>query len=134
MTGADGVDVVLLHHREILHQLGRADGKAGHRIAVVAVGSPEFNVHAVDVNHAVRHMDLPDSHLICDHLIFRLQHQGVQIRLLRVPQMRLLKGHDRLSVLRLRLRRQSALSVEEAGLYGDRVIQIPEGDLHIAAS
>ena len=77
MAGADSVDVVLLHHLKILHKLHRTDGKASDRVTVVAVCSMEFHLHTIYVKHSILCMNFPESHLVRNHLILRLQHQCV---------------------------------------------------------
>ena len=47
VAGTDGIYIMLLHHLKILLKLLHTDGKACHRIAVMAVGSPEFHLPAV---------------------------------------------------------------------------------------
>ncbi len=47
VAGTDSIYIMLLHHLKILLKLLHTDGKACHRIAVMAVGSPEFHLPAV---------------------------------------------------------------------------------------
>ena len=86
MAGPDRIDVVLFHYLQIFFDLCKADCKSRHRIAVVAVCSVEFDLHAVQVQHTVLRVDLTDADMIRDHLTRRLQHQRIQIRLLGIPQ------------------------------------------------
>ena len=81
MAGPDRIDVVLFHYLQIFFDLCKADCKSRHRIAVVAVCSVEFDLHAVQVQHTVLRVDLTDADMISDHLTRRLQHQRIQIRL-----------------------------------------------------
>ena len=87
MAGPDRIDVVLFHYLQIFFDLCKSDCKSRHRIAVVAVCSVEFDLHAVQVQHTVLRVDLTDADMISDHLTRRLQHQRIQIRLLGIPQM-----------------------------------------------
>ena len=58
MAGPDRIDVVLFHYLQIFFDLCKADCKSRHRIAVVAVCSVEFDLHAV---HSYNHVTLLDS-------------------------------------------------------------------------
>ena len=88
MAGADRVDVVLLHQREVAHELLLADDRAGHRVAVVPVDAVELDRLAVDLDHIAIHADLADADERGDDLVRGGVHDGVQVRRLGGPQMR----------------------------------------------
>ena len=90
MAGADRIDVMLLHHLEILLHLTQADHKAGDRIAVVAVYTAELDFRSIDQYDSVLYFDLPDSKAVCDDLLAALVYHRVKIRLFRIPQNRTL--------------------------------------------
>ena len=61
MAGADGVDVVLLHHEDVLdHALDR-DGLAAIGIDLVAVHAFDQDALAVDEQVAVLDLDLAEA-------------------------------------------------------------------------
>ena len=90
MAGADGIDVMLLHHLEILLHLIQADHKSGDRIAVMAVYTAEFDFRSVDQHGSILHFDFPDSQAVCDDLSAALVNHRVKEGLFRVPQNRMI--------------------------------------------
>ena len=87
MTGADGIHIMLFHQDQIFFDLVHRDGKTCHRITVVAVGSMEFDFHAVDVEYALFRMDLADSYLFRDGLFPTGKDQLIKVRILCTPKM-----------------------------------------------
>ena len=100
MAGADRIHVVFFHQGQILLDLIQADGKTSHRIAVVAVGSVEFDLHTVDVEHAFFRMDLAYSHLLGDSLLPGGKNQFIEIWILCTPEMSILHRDRNLSFRR----------------------------------
>ena len=86
MAGADGVDVVLLHQRQIAEHLFASDGCAQHGIAVVAIDAAELDVLAVELHHAVFHLDLAQADALGDDLALAVHDQRIQIGILGVPR------------------------------------------------
>ena len=86
VTGADSIEVVLLDHSQIpLHVLNADDG-AGYGIGVMTVDATEFNGVSIQENQVVLDADIPKADSISDDFIRSFQQQGVQVRLLRVPE------------------------------------------------
>ena len=79
VTGANGVDVVLLHQHQILEHLLLAHCAAKDRIAVMAVHAAELDGLAIELHHAVLHMDLPQADVFTDGFAIVAQHQRIQI-------------------------------------------------------
>ncbi len=69
MAGADGVHVVGLHQPQVLMHLFQADGKACHRVAVVAVHPVKLDLLAIEVQHPVPDGHFPDTHALRDHFM-----------------------------------------------------------------
>lgn len=88
MAGADGVDVVPLHEREVQKRLGGGDGKAGEGIAVVPVDPGKAQRLAVQKQAAALDAHLPQAHPLADELAVCSQQKGVERGLLGVPEHR----------------------------------------------
>ena len=95
VAGADRVDVVLFHGHQILPKLRLVWHTARARAEFMTVYALEHNALPVQLHQAVRNLKAAEAHLYGNHLlepslpVAHLQHQLVQIRLLRTPQQRL---------------------------------------------
>ena len=132
MTGTDRVDIMLLHQNQILHNLLLADGKSGHRIAVVTVHTVEFYLLSVEINHISLDMDLADTHMVRNHLMLRLVDDRIQIRLLCVPQMGVFHFHVHLSIHCLLLRHKIAAGIQQPAVH--RHFAVHKFEFHIDGS
>ena len=92
MAGTDRVDVMLLHQPQIAHDLLLRDHRTGHRIRVMPVHAMQRDPLPVHPQHAALGRDLADADMVHNRLAGRLNHDRVQIRGLRTPQMRIV--HD----------------------------------------
>ena len=77
MAGADGIEVVPLHHRKVFHHLFRTDGKAGLRIGIMAVHTMEFDLLPVQVYDLILNPDGSKPHMIRDHFLSRLNDKRI---------------------------------------------------------
>ena len=66
MAGAYGIEIVLLHQRQVLFNLWHTNGKTGFWIGIVAVYTPEFDFLSVEVNHFITDFNGPKSNVIDD--------------------------------------------------------------------
>ena len=128
MAGADGVDVMLFHEEQILHDLLLADDKSGHRVAVMAIYAVELHLLPVDIENISFHMNLPEADVAGDHfpgaVALCLINHRVKVRIFRVPEMRIRHFHMERPVLRPLLCHQITVSVQKAT--GDRNYLIEE--------
>ncbi len=74
-------------------------------------------------------MDLTDAHLFRDHLVLRLQHQGIQIRFFAVPQARISDNEFRISFIHKVSHRLPVLIINRS-LHRDHFIQVFCPDAH----
>ena len=88
MAGADRVDVMLLHQLQIPHDLLLRDHRPGHRIRVMPVHAMQRDPLPVHPQHTALGRDLADADMIHNRLAGRLDHNRVQVRGLRAPQVR----------------------------------------------
>ena len=73
MAGADGVNIVFLHQKQIPHSVFPAHRSPFHRMAVVTVYAPEFHLFLVNQDDAVFYVYGTDPHLADDHLAGGMQ-------------------------------------------------------------
>ena len=72
MAGTYGIEIVLLHQRQVLFDLWHTNGKTGFWIGIVAVYTPEFDFLSVEVNHFITDFNGPKSNVIDDGFIAAL--------------------------------------------------------------
>lgn len=72
MAGAYGIEIVLLHQRQVPFNLWHTNGKTGFWIGIVAVYTPEFDFLSVEVNHFITDFNGSKSNVIDDGFIAAL--------------------------------------------------------------
>ena len=94
VTGTNSIEVVLFNHLQVpLHMLN-TDDRAGDRVGVVTVNTTELDRVAVKEHHIVLNMDRTEADAVSDDFIRGFQNQGVQVRLLGVPECRILNSEN----------------------------------------
>ena len=94
VAGTNCIEIVFLNHPQVtLHMLDADDG-AGNRIGVMAVDAAELNGAAVQEHDVVLNVDRTEAHTVGNDFIGSFQQQSVQVRLLRIPEGRILDGED----------------------------------------
>ena len=88
VAGADGVDVVLLHQRQVAQHLVEGDGKAVDGRGIVAVRAAELDLRAVELDDLVFDGDGAQADAGGDLLLVGQQRQLVEVGGLGVPQVR----------------------------------------------
>ena len=88
MACSNRIDVMLLHERQIRHDLLLADGRTCHRVAVVSVDAMEFDGLAVDGQDTVFIAYFTYADMIGDGFMFGFDNQCVEIGRFRSPYMR----------------------------------------------
>ena len=86
MTGTDTVYIVFLHKRQVTMHLLQADGKPGYRVAVMTIYTMKLDILSIEIKNTILNKHFPQPKLFRNHLIFRLQYNGIQIRRLRAPE------------------------------------------------
>ena len=103
MARTDGVDIRLLHDAQIEHGIHSRNHRSGERTAVMAVDTLEFHGLFIDQNDTIFNGDGTDSYPLTYDLLRRADFHRIKVRLLRVPQNRMLHGKGNRSVLVRRL-------------------------------
>ena len=88
MAGADGVDVVLLHQRQVAQHLVEGDRKAVDGRGIVAVRAAELDGRAVELDHPVFDVHGAQADAGGDLLLIGQQRQLVEVGGLGVPKVR----------------------------------------------
>ena len=88
MTGPDRIEVIGLDHAQILQRLIQAAHCAGQGIRLVAVDAAEGNGRPVQGQDEVFDLDFSKAHFFGNNFLFGIYDQGIQNRILRVPQER----------------------------------------------
>ena len=130
MAGTDGVDIRLLHDAQVEHGVHPRNHSSGKRAAVMTVDTLEFHRLFIDQHHAVFNGDGTDSHLLADRFLRRADFHRIKIRLLRVPQNRMLHGKGNRSVRARRLLCKQRFPVIQGAFHLRRSHRIqPDPDL-----
>lgn len=80
MAGTDRIDVMFLHQLQISQKLFPCDCSSGKRIAVVAVGTFDLEVHTVDIDDISFDIDPAKADFLSDHFIRCGKNQRIQCR------------------------------------------------------
>ena len=86
VAGADGVEVVLLDYLQVALHVFNADDRPGNRVGVVAVYAAELDGAAVEEDLIVLYLYLSETDAVSDDLVLAFNKQGVEVRLLRIPE------------------------------------------------
>ena len=135
MAGTDSIYIMFLHEPQIFHDLFLADDKSRHRITVMAIDAAELHLLSVDIQYISFYVNLPEADVIGDHLpgisAGSLIHHGIQVRLLGVPEVRMLYFHVQASIFRLLLRHQIAGSIQQPTADRNYLIEKFECDINL---
>ncbi len=83
---AHRVDVVLLHQCQVATHVVQVHHRAGLRVGVVAVDTPQGERPPVEMQDGVLHADLTHAHPVGDDLVRTGHDQGVKVWVLGAPQ------------------------------------------------
>ncbi len=100
MAGTDRIDVMFLHQLQISQKLFPCDCSSGKRIAVVAVGTFDLEVHTVDIDDISFDIDPAKADFLSDHFIRCGKNQRIQCRMFCIPQIRIIYGKPHFFVRR----------------------------------
>ena len=92
MAGTDRIDVMFLHQLQISQKLFPCDCSSGKRIAVVAVGTFDLEVHTVDIDDISFDIDPAKADFLSNHFIRCGKNQRIQCRMFCIPQIRIIYG------------------------------------------
>ena len=93
MAGADCVEIVGFDHAQVQKSLVHTADRAREGIGFVAVDAAESNRRSIQSQYAVFDLHFSETDLFGDDLTAGIHDQRVQIRLLGIPQARVLHGN-----------------------------------------
>ena len=96
VSGANGIEVVLLHHFQIPLQMLQGGHRTGDGVRIMPVHATELDGVSVQVNLVILNADFPEPPTINNNFIGGFQNECVQVWLLRIPKGGLLNHHNRL--------------------------------------
>ena len=133
VAGADGVEVVFLDHEQVLQHLFRGIHGARHGVGFVAVNAAKLDRRSVQQQNAVPDTDAAEAHALPDDFMLRVNHQGIQVRRLRVPEERVPDGDTGLCIcFRLGCRFPGCIQELQADRYGLMTESKPDGEFSLA--
>ena len=94
VAGADRIEIVSLDHFKITLRLGKTNGIPGDGVGLMAIDAVKFDGQAVDKHLIVRNTNFPQTNAVGDGLTGCFQNNGVKVRLLCVPENRILHSND----------------------------------------